>query len=118
MKKTVYTKMEDGCVQNVRLEESEYDLKEGECEVLEEVIPSRWDLYSEDYCKVLVAQSIRTERERLLNNTDKYMVADFPSPVSKDLIQTYRRELRDMTETNKDKTHPIDVEWPVSPIPD
>lgn len=55
---------------------------------------------------------IRNKRNCLLNDSDKYMIEDYPiSKEDKDKVKTYRQQLRDIT---NQKSFP-DVTWPDFP---
>ena len=55
---------------------------------------------------------IRNKRNSLLNDSDKYMIEDYPiSKEDKDKVKTYRQQLRDIT---NQKSFP-DVTWPDFP---
>jgi hypothetical protein len=61
---------------------------------------------------LIKSSNIRAKRDRLLSNSDKYMLEDYPiSKEDRDKIKTYRQQLRDIT--NK-KSFP-DVVWPDFP---
>lgn len=56
--------------------------------------------------------AIRAERDRLLDETDKYMTLDYPiSEEQREAWRIYRQALRDMP-ANCDPDNPI---WPVAP---
>ena len=60
-----------------------------------------------------LAENIRIKRDRLLSETDYYLMPDYPSD-SKNLeeLKTYRQALRDIT---KQSGFPKDVIWPEIP---
>jgi len=54
--------------------------------------PNEWRLYL-----------LRTTRNTYLNNTDKYLLSDYPiTPENLELIKSYRQMLRNFINTNKD----------------
>ncbi len=59
-------------------------------------------------------QDLRTERDTLLNQTDKYVVADFPhtTPEKKQEWLDYRQALRDLPVNTADPSNPV---WPTPP---
>ena len=59
-------------------------------------------------------QFLRTERDTLLNQTDKYVVADFPhtTPEKKQEWLDYRQALRDLPANTTDPSMPV---WPTPP---
>lgn len=59
-------------------------------------------------------QDLRTERDTLLNQTDKYVVADFPNttPEKKQEWLDYRQALRDLPANTADPSNPV---WPTPP---
>jgi hypothetical protein len=59
-------------------------------------------------------QFIRTERDTLLNQTDKYVVVDFPhtTPEKKQEWLDYRQALRDLPSNTVDPLMPV---WPTPP---
>lgn len=61
----------------------------------------------------LVAQA-RAKRDAMLQDTDKYLLVDFPIS-AQDLakVKTYRQELRDIT---KQEGFPSNITWPKNPM--
>ena len=59
-------------------------------------------------------QRLRTERDTLLNQTDKYVVVDFPhtTPEKKQEWLDYRQALRDLPANTADPSNPV---WPTLP---
>ena len=57
---------------------------------------------------------LRTERNTLLEQTDKYIVADSPhaTPEKKQEWLDYRQALRDLPSNTEDPANPV---WPVAP---
>lgn len=56
---------------------------------------------------------MRLERNHLLNETDKYMVSDFPiTEEKKQEFLTYRKSLRDLPANTPD---PTNISWPTPP---
>ena len=61
-----------------------------------------------------LAGQVRSKRDALLAETDKFMIPDFPiDPGKLDAVKAYRKALRDIT---KQAGFPKDVEWPVNPM--
>ncbi len=61
----------------------------------------------------LAAESIRSHRDVLLSETDKYMTIDYPiSKEDQNNLRTYRQALRDITEQ---EGFPDNVIWPDKP---
>lgn len=61
----------------------------------------------------VLAENVRSERDRRLAETDWYMMPDYPAdPETLELIKNYRKALRDIT---LQSGFPRDVEWPVMP---
>ena len=45
--------------------------------------------------------SLKNKRNLILNETDKYMLSDYPiTPENLEIIKTYRQQLRDFTQNN------------------
>lgn len=45
--------------------------------------------------------SLKNKRNLILNETDKYMLSDYPiTPENLEIIKTYRQQLRDFTNNN------------------
>lgn len=60
-----------------------------------------------------LARQVRDERDRKLEETDWYMMPDYPAdPETLELIKSYRQALRDIT---LQSGFPRDVKWPVEP---
>ena len=60
-----------------------------------------------------LAAQIRSERNNLLTNTDKYMIVDYPlTEKEKESIRAYRQSLRDIPQQ---KGFPNEIEWPEKP---
>ena len=59
-------------------------------------------------------KELRTKRNTLLDQTDKYIVADYPHPTpeSRQAWLDYRQALRDLPSTSEDPANPV---WPVPP---
>jgi|MEHZ01.5.fsa_nt_MEHZ011526083.1_3 hypothetical protein len=59
-------------------------------------------------------QELRTERDTLLNQTDKYGVSDYPhtTPEKKQEWLDYRQALRDLPANTADPSNPV---WPTLP---
>uniref|UniRef100_A0A6C0CNS0 Phage tail assembly chaperone-like domain-containing protein n=1 Tax=viral metagenome TaxID=1070528 RepID=A0A6C0CNS0_9ZZZZ len=57
---------------------------------------------------------LRTERNTLLDQSDKYMTVDYPHPTpeKKQEWLDYRQTLRDLPTATEDPTNPV---WPVAP---
>lgn len=61
----------------------------------------------------VLAENVRSERDRRLAETDWYMMPDYPAdPETFELVKGYRKALRDIT---LQSGFPRDVEWPVMP---
>ena len=60
-----------------------------------------------------LARQVRDERNRKLEETDWYMMPDYPTdPETLELVNNYRKALRDIT---LQSGFPRDVKWPVVP---
>ena len=60
-----------------------------------------------------LARQIRDERDRKLEETDWYMMPDYPTdPETLEVVKNYRKALRDIT---LQSGFPRNVEWPVVP---
>lgn len=60
-----------------------------------------------------LARQIRSERDRKIEETDYYMMSDYPAdPETIEMVKTYRQALRDIPEQ---QGFPRDVKWPVVP---
>ena len=59
-------------------------------------------------------KELRTKRNTLLDQTDKYIVADYPHPTpeARQAWLDYRQALRDLPSTTEDPENPV---WPVAP---
>lgn len=61
----------------------------------------------------VLAENVRSERNRRLAETDWYMVPDYPAdPETLEVVKNYRKALRDIT---LQSGFPRDVDWPVIP---
>lgn len=61
----------------------------------------------------VLAENVRSERDRRLAETDWYMMPDYPAdPDTIEVVKNYRKALRDIT---LQSGFPRDVEWPVIP---
>jgi hypothetical protein len=61
----------------------------------------------------VLAESVRSERDSRLAETDWYMMPDYPAdPETLEVVKNYRKALRDIT---LQSGFPRDVEWPVMP---
>lgn len=61
----------------------------------------------------VLAENVRSERDRRLTETDWYMMPDYPAdPETLEVVKNYRKALRDIT---LQSGFPRDVEWPVMP---
>ena len=61
----------------------------------------------------VLAENVRSERDRRLAETDWYMMPDYPAdPETLEIVKNYRKALRDIT---LQSGFPRDVEWPVMP---
>lgn len=60
-----------------------------------------------------LARQIRDERNRKIEETDWYMMPDYPAdPETLEIVKNYRKALRDIT---LQSGFPRDVKWPVVP---
>ena len=60
-----------------------------------------------------LARRVRDERDRKLEETDWYMMSDYPAdPETLEAVKVYRKALRDISEQSG---FPRNVEWPVVP---
>lgn len=60
-----------------------------------------------------LARQVRYERNRKLEETDWYMMPDYPAdPETLEIVKNYRKALRDIT---LQSGFPRDVKWPVVP---
>jgi hypothetical protein len=59
-------------------------------------------------------KELRTKRNTLLDQSDKYIVADYPhpSPEARQAWLDYRQALRDLPSTTEDPVNPV---WPTAP---
>jgi hypothetical protein len=59
-------------------------------------------------------KELRTKRNTLLDQSDKYIVADYPhpSPEARQAWLDYRQALRDLPSTSEDPANPV---WPTAP---
>lgn len=61
----------------------------------------------------ILAENVRSERDRRIAETDWYMMPDYPAdPETLEVVKNYRKALRDIT---LQSGFPRDVEWPVMP---
>lgn len=61
----------------------------------------------------VLAENVRSKRDRRLAETDWYMMPDYPAdPETLEVVKNYRKALRDIT---LQSGFPRDVEWPVMP---
>lgn len=61
--------------------------------------------------------SIRSERNNLLYNTDKYMLPDYPiTPENLEKIKVYRQELRDFFQKDENINFLSSLKLPERPI--
>ena len=61
----------------------------------------------------VLAENVRSERDRRLAETDWYMMPYYPAdPETLEIVKNYRKALRDIT---LQSGFPRDVEWPVMP---
>lgn len=61
----------------------------------------------------VLAENVRSERDRRIAETDWYMMPDYPAdPDTLEVVKSYRKALRDIT---LQSGFPRDVEWPVMP---
>lgn len=70
--------------------------------------------YDDSFDLENLKKSVRSKRNRLLNETDKYMTLDYPiSREDQDKLKEYRQALRDIT---KQEGFPENVIWPTKPV--
>lgn len=69
-----------------------------------------------EYMAAQPLKELRTKRNTLLDQTDKYIVADYPhaTPEKKQEWLDYRQALRDLPNVTEDPANPV---WPVQPSP-
>ena len=54
-----------------------------------------------EYINITNKISLKNKRNLILNETDKYMLSDYPiTPENLEIIKTYRQQLRDFTQNN------------------
>lgn len=54
-----------------------------------------------EYAKISNKIFLKNKRNTILNETDKYMMLDYPiTPEQLEIIKTYRQQLRDFTKNN------------------
>ena len=54
-----------------------------------------------EYINISNKISLKNKRNLILNETDKYMISDYPiTPENLEIIKTYRQNLRDFTQNN------------------
>ena len=54
-----------------------------------------------EYINISNKISLKNKRNLILNETDKYMISDYPiTPEKLEIIKTYRQQLRDFTQNN------------------
>lgn len=60
-----------------------------------------------------LSKELRSKRDKLLRDTDKYLISDYPiSPEDLEAVKVYRQALRDIPEQSG---FPKNVQWPVEP---
>jgi hypothetical protein len=76
----------------------------------------------EDYIKRITEQYLNTRREernKLLAQSDKYLIADFPiTPENLELVKQYRQELRDYMNLEEVINYNYYSETPILAFPD
>jgi hypothetical protein len=67
-----------------------------------------------NFVKTTNVLTLRKQRNRFLDQTDKYIVADYPHPTpeARQAWLDYRQALRDLPANTEDPTNPV---WPVRP---
>lgn len=61
----------------------------------------------------MVAEAVRDKRNKLIGETDYYLMPDYPiSPEDLEAVKVYRQALRDIPEQSG---FPKNVQWPVEP---
>ena len=83
----------------------------------EEYIKPTKEAYDEAFTRhlnIALFKELRTKRNTLLEQTDKYIVADYPHPTpeKKQEWLDYRQALRDLPSNTEDPANPV---WPVPP---
>jgi len=75
-----------------------------------EELTEKWN----EYVAAQPLKELRTKRNTLLDQSDKYIVADYPhpSPEARQAWLDYRQALRDLPSTTEDPANPV---WPVQP---
>ena len=54
-----------------------------------------------EYINITNKISLKNKRNLILNETDKYLLSDYPiTPENLEIIKTYRQNLRDFTQNN------------------
>ena len=54
-----------------------------------------------EYLNITNKISLKNKRNLILNETDKYLLSDYPiTPENLEIIKTYRQNLRDFTQNN------------------
>ena len=82
-----------------------------------EYIKPTKEAYDEAFTRhlnIALFKELRTKRNTLLEQTDKYIVADYPHPTpeKKQEWLDYRQALRDLPSNTEDPANPV---WPVPP---
>ena len=67
-----------------------------------------------NFVKTTNVLTLRKQRNRFLDETDKYIVADYPHPTTEKKQEwlDYRQALRDLPTVTEDPANPV---WPVPP---
>lgn len=74
-----------------------------------------WIKCARDTCYNKCATKVRNERDRLLFESDKYLLQDYPiNDVEREKIMKYRQSLRDITQSDN---FPYEIEFPVLSFP-
>ena len=73
------------------------------------------EVFNEELRKLYV-NKLRSKRNMFLDQSDKYIVADYPhpSPEARQAWLDYRQALRDLPSVTEDPKNPV---WPVQPSP-
>ena len=87
----------------------EISTKPTEQEIIDKII---------EYNRIVANEILRSERDKKLAESDKYMIEDFPNMTTekKELFKIYRQQLRDLPATAipdiNDNCELINVTWP------
>lgn len=93
-------------------EVSEFCNSRGDCSIQQ--VGSKYQIVESPPVSIeVLAENVRSERDRRLAETDWYMMPDYPAdPETLEVVKSYRKALRDIT---LQSGFPRDVEWPMMP---